>query len=108
MPGMVSRPRLRSVFTALCLYLMASLLIGYFWVNAYTGNHGLEAKKDLDQQIAELSAELSRVKAERARWQRRVSLLKSDRIDPDMLDERARALLDYADKHDVVMILRKP
>ncbi len=105
---MVSRPRLRSFFTALCLYLMAALLIGYFGVNAYTGNHGLKAKQDLDQQIAELTGELAQVKGEREQWQRRVSLLKSDRIDPDMLDERARALLNYVDHRDVTMIIKQP
>jgi hypothetical protein len=31
-------------------------------------------------------------------------LLKSDRLDPDMLDERARALLGFADPRDVVML----
>ena len=34
---MVSRPRLRSFFTALCLHLTAALVIGYFGVHAYTG-----------------------------------------------------------------------
>ena len=33
--------------------------------------------------------ELDRVKAERTLWARRVALLKSNQIDPDMLDERA-------------------
>ena len=41
-----------------------------------------------------MQAELAELKAERAEWERRVSLLRSDRIDPDMLDERARALLE--------------
>ncbi len=104
---MVSRPRVRSFFTALCLYLMASLMIGYFGINAFTGNHGLNAQKDLEQQIAGLNAELAQVRGEREQWQRRVTLLKSDQIDPDMLDERARALLDYADRRDVVLLLRR-
>src|SRR5260370_35031784 len=68
---MVIRPRLRSFFTALCLYVLAALLIGYFGINAYTGNHGLRARADLDQQIAELNAEVAQVKAEREQWQRR-------------------------------------
>ena len=54
--GMVTHPRLRSALTTLCLYALAALLIGYFGVNAYTGNHGLRARQDLDQQIAELDA----------------------------------------------------
>ena len=52
---MVTRRRLRTVLTALGLYLGAALLIGYFGVNAYTGNHGLNARQDLDQQMARLT-----------------------------------------------------
>jgi cell division protein FtsB len=104
---MVTRRRLRSFLTALGLYIGAALLIGYFGVNAYTGNHGLKARHDLDQQIAQLSVELSALKAERAIWERRVSLLKSESLDPDMLDERARALLDYVDPRDLTLILKR-
>jgi cell division protein FtsB len=102
---MVTR-KWRSILTAFGLYVAAALLIGYFGVNAYTGNHGLKAKKDLDQQIAELSDELSRLKLERARWERRAVLLKSDSLDPDMLDERARALLHYVHPRDLTILLK--
>jgi len=104
---MVSHPRLRSILTTLCLYVLAGLLIGYFGINAYTGNHGIKARQEIDQQIAELTHDLAQIKAEREQWQRRVALLKSDRIDPDMLDERARALLNYGDSRDVVMMTKR-
>jgi cell division protein FtsB len=87
---------------------MAALLIGYFGVNAYTGNHGLRAQKDLDREIAELSFELKHAKAEREQWHRRVSLLRSDSLDPDMVEERARALLGYVDPRDVVVLVKRP
>jgi len=103
--AMVTRKRLRSMLTALGLYVMAALLIGYFGVNAFSGNRGLKAKQDIDQQMAALSAELGRLKLERVQWQRRVALLKGDNLDADMLDERARALLDYADPHELVLML---
>lgn len=103
---MVTHRRRRSILTALALYTLAALFIGYFAVNAYTGNHGLRAQQDLDQQLAEMRAELSRLRAERAMWHHRVSLLRSDRIDPDMLDERARAMLDYVDPRDVTLLLK--
>ena len=83
---MVTRPRLRSFFTALGLYVLAALLIGYFGVNAYTGDHGLRARQDLDRQIAALTTELGQATAERDLWERRVKLLKSDSVDPDMTD----------------------
>jgi cell division protein FtsB len=103
---MVTRKRLRSILNALGLYVMAALLIGYFGVNAYSGNHGLKAKQDIDREMATLSAERSRLQSERTQWERRIALLKSDNIDPDMLDERARALLDFADPNDLVMMIK--
>jgi cell division protein FtsB len=101
---MVTHRRRRTILTALALYTLAALFIGYFAVNAFTGNRGLRAAQDLDQQMAEMNGELSRLKAERRVWEHRVSLLRSDRIDPDMLDERVRAMLDYVDPNDVVML----
>jgi cell division protein FtsB len=104
---MVTRKRLRAALTAISLYICAALLIGYFGINAYTGAHGLKAKQDLAQQMDELTKELASLKLERATWQHRVSLLRADRIDPDMLDERARAMLDYAHPNDLVLVRKR-
>jgi cell division protein FtsB len=101
---MVTRRRLRTILNALLLYALAALLIGYFGVNAYSGNRGLKAKEDIDRQMASMNADLQRLKLEHAQWERRIALLKSEDIDPDMLDERARALLDYADPNDLTMM----
>jgi cell division protein FtsB len=102
---MVTRKRLRSILTALGLYVLAALLIGYFGINAFSGNHGLKAKQDLDLQIAALSGELLQLQRERGQWERRIALLDSHGLDPDMLDERARALLDYAHPNDLTLML---
>src|SRR6202042_298062 len=99
---MVTRSRLKSVLTGLALYAVAAALIGYFGVNAYTGRYGLNARQELDQEIVALTSELARLKRERAEGEQRVSLLRSDRVDPDLLDERARYQLDYANPHDLV------
>jgi cell division protein FtsB len=103
---MVIRPRIRAFLTALGLYVVAALFIGYFGVNAYTGKNGINARQELDLEIADLASEVARVKAERERWERRVALLKADRIDPDMLDERARQLLNYLDPHEVTIVVK--
>lgn len=103
---MVTRKRLRSFFTALGLYAIAALFVGYFAVNAFSGNHGLRAKQQLDEQISELSGELGRTQQERAQWERRVQLLRSDRLDPDLLDERARAELQYIHPREVTLVVK--
>jgi cell division protein FtsB len=101
---MVTRKRLRTILNALALYVLAALLIGYFGVNAYSGDRGLKAKEDIDRQTTALTADLDRLQHEHALWLRRIALLKSQDIDPDMLDEQARLLLDYADPHDLTMM----
>ncbi|MFZ0066576.1 MAG: septum formation initiator family protein [Pseudolabrys sp.] len=102
---MVTHRHRRTILTVLGLYLFAALFIGYFGVNAFTGNHGLRAQQDLEQQLAAMKDELGQLKAERGLWERRVSLLRADRIDPDMLDERARALIGYVDARDLTLLL---
>ena len=99
---MVSRSRFKAIVTGIALYLMAAMFIGYFGVNAYTGKYGLNARQELDQEIIALTSELARLKKERGESEQRVSLLRSDRLDPDMLDERARFQLDYTNPHDLV------
>jgi len=102
---MVTHRRRRIFLTVLALYSFAALFIGYFGVNAFTGAHGLRAQADLDHELAVMQKQLTRLKAERTVWERRVSLLRADRIDPDMLDERARALLGYVDPRDITLLL---
>src|SRR6202165_2449917 len=99
---MVSRNRLKSVLTGLALYTMVAGMVGYFGVNAYTGKYGLHARQERHQEISALPSELARLKRERAEGEQRVSLLRSDRVDPDMLDERARYQLDYVNPRDLV------
>jgi len=103
---MVSRTRLKSFLTGFALYTTAALLVGYFGVNAYTGKYGLNARQELDSEIIALTSELARLKRERAEGEQRVALLRSGQIDPDLLDERARFQLDYANPRDLVRIVR--
>jgi cell division protein FtsB len=102
---MVSRARLKAVLTGIALYAIAAAFIAYFGVNAYTGKYGLNARVELDKEIQSLTAELVNLKAERAKAEQRVSLLRSDRVDPDMLDEQARYQLDYAGPRDLVRMM---
>ncbi|MGB8574999.1 MAG: septum formation initiator family protein, partial [Pseudolabrys sp.] len=101
---MVTHRRRRTILTVLGLYFFAALFVGYFAVNAFTGNHGLRAQQDLEQQLSTMKNELGQLKAERALWERRVSLLRADRIDPDVLDERTRALIGYVDPRDLTLL----
>jgi cell division protein FtsB len=105
--AMVTRSRFKAFLTGVALYAIAAALIGYFGVNAYTGKYGLNAQQELDAEIVTLTAELARLKQERKDGEQRIALLRSDSLDPDMLDERVRAQLNFADPHDLVRTIKK-
>jgi len=104
---MVTRTRLRAVLIALGLYTVAALIIGYFGLSAYTGAHGLKAKQELAQQQTSLMSDIERARGERLELERKVALLRGDNLDPDMLDERARAMLNYLHPRDLTLLLKK-
>jgi cell division protein FtsB len=104
---MVTHTRLKSFLTGLALYTIAAALIGYFGVNAYTGKYGLHAQAALDEEMVTLTSELARLKQERVALEHRVSLLRAQSLDPDMLDERARFQLEFAHPRDLVRVINR-
>jgi len=105
---MISRSRTRSIQSTLGLYVGAALIITYFWAHAHSGDHGLRASQDLVQQAADLTHELDELKRERAAWEHRVELSRPNAVDPDLLEERARAQLDYMHPRDLTLVLQRP
>ena len=101
---MVVRRRVRTVLMPLGLWTVSALVVGYFVYQAENGNRGLEAKRALKVQARALNQELNAAKADRAIWEHRVALLRSDQIDRDLLEERARAVLGRVHRNDLVVI----
>jgi cell division protein FtsB len=78
-------------------------LVGYFGWNATHGDRGLMAFAQRQVLLKQAQDELAQATADRDAWERRVSGLRSNHIDPDALDERARAMLNLADPADIVV-----
>ncbi len=76
---------------------------GYFCWNAVQGPHGLKSAASEQAVLKQAQTELAAAEAERDAWQRRVHALESDHLDRDMLDERARALLNLANPSDIIV-----
>jgi cell division protein FtsB len=88
--------------------LLACGVGGYFAYNLQIGDHGLKSRADLEKRQAVLAGELAGLKEVRERLERDVALLRPESLDPDMLDERARAILNLAHPDDLVMLKRRP
>lgn len=90
------------------IWIAAILVTGYFGYHAFNGGHGIIAMRGLKVERAELIATLARLEARKADLEHRVSLLRPESIDPDMLDERARALLNQAHPNEIVLTIKTP
>jgi cell division protein FtsB len=102
---MIFRRRFRTALIALVFYGAAGGIVSYFWWHAHHGDRGLHAKSVYKVRIAELNTEIADAKRERADWERRVTLMRADNLDRDILEERARVLLNIVHKNDVVVVL---
>jgi cell division protein FtsB len=84
--------------------VLAACVLSYFAYHAIQGDRGLLAWLQLRQDLAEAQAEDARLTSERARLEQRVSLLRAESLDPDLLDERAHALLGYGRPDEYVLL----
>jgi len=84
-----------------------AFLIVYFAFHALTGERGLLGEKTRVETLSTRQAELKRLQAERRDLEARVKLLKTDNLSRDLLEERARVLLGFADPRDYVIRVRR-
>ena len=96
--------RLRRVLVPLAFHCVAGAASAYFVWHAANGQRGLKTGLEYEKQIADLQMDLDRLTGERGRWSRRISLVKGDSIDRDVLDEETRALLGRTNKYEVVIL----
>jgi cell division protein FtsB len=84
--------------------LVCLSLIAYFGYHLVSGERGLDARARLEKRITTLKGEVEGLKAVRDKLERDVSLLRADQLDPDMLGERARAILNFAHPDDIILV----
>jgi cell division protein FtsB len=102
---MATRQHKQSKLKPLLLPLCCLFILSYFTYHAIEGDYGLFALGKLQTRVASLRKELDAARAERARMERHVALVRPESLDPDMIDERARQALNMADAKDIVIFL---
>jgi cell division protein FtsB len=79
-------------------------IAGYFAYHAVQGERGLLAYVQLQQQLEQAKAVDHELDSQRAELEQKVKLLRPDSLDPDMLEERAREVLNYTREDEVVVM----
>jgi len=80
-------------------------LLGYFALHLVQGDRGLRAYTHLSEKLKEAEAEERILMEDLEQAQARVAGLRPQSLDPDLLEERAHAVLNFAREDEVMVIL---
>ena len=79
------------------------LLVAYLGVQALTGERGLLSGAAREERLVRREAQLAALLEERRDLEVRVRYLRTNSLSRDLLEERARAVIGFADPRDYVV-----
>ena len=84
--------------------IIGALLLAYFSYHMVQGDHGLLSLLQLRAKVEQAHTLHAGLRAERSQLDARVALLRPDNLDPDMLEERARVMLNFAHPNEIIIL----
>jgi cell division protein FtsB len=84
--------------------VLLACLAAYFGYHAVQGDRGVLARVRLEQELAEARALDRELAREQARLTRDVALMRPDHLDPDLLEEQARLILNFGGPNDFLVL----
>jgi cell division protein FtsB len=85
-----------------------AFLIFYFGFQALTGDRGLLSTHERTDELESKTNQLAQLRHERQDLEMRARLLRDDSLSADLLEERTRSRLGFADPRDYVIRISKP
>ncbi len=85
------------------IYIVLIAVLAVFGHSGLQGKHGLGALRQAEAREAELTTELAGIAVERRALANLVGRLGERNLDLDLLDERARAVLGYVRREELVI-----
>ena len=76
----------------------------YFTYHIFEGKRGIWAFVKLKSNLDQEKKELARLQMEKTELERLVQLLKPNSLDLDLLEERARVVLNYTDPQEIILL----
>lgn len=100
---MITRQRKKSFVRRLFMPLLAACFLSYFAYHSFNGSFGVWAMERLEADLARLTAERDRIKAEHAALEARVASVRPGSLDADVIDMKARDALNFMRIDEVVV-----
>jgi cell division protein FtsB len=101
---MSTRLKRPTIWRSLLVTVLLLAFQGYLGFNVVGGQFGIESQKQMRADIEDLKAQSATLQAEIDSYQHKASLFDPSSLDPDIVSERARALLQMAQPDDLVVM----
>lgn len=95
-----SKRRLRQIL----LSAFGALIVGYFLYHTIQGERGWLAMLRMQHEVGVAETNLSGLQKEREELEHRTQLLRGKSLDPDLLDEKSRELLNYSKPNEIIIL----
>ncbi|KKC34761.1 FtsB family cell division protein [Devosia psychrophila] len=102
MPTRLKRP---AIWRPLALTVALLGFQGYLGFSAIGGQFGIESRTQILLDIDQLKGKSAALQAEIDSYRHRATLMDTRRLDPDIVTERARALLNMANADDIIVMV---
>ncbi len=96
------------VFAAMVLPAVCAAVTAYFGYYAIWGERGVLALESVQADLGVHREQLAQVHAERLRLEHRIALMKPGQVDPDLVEELARAKLMDGQPGEVAIPRKDP
>lgn len=84
--------------------VLGAVIVGYFLYHTIQGERGWFAMLRMKHEIQIADQTLAKLKKDREELEHRTDLLRNDNMDPDLLDEKSRELLNYSKPNEIVIL----
>jgi cell division protein FtsB len=101
---MTTRLKRPALWRSLLLTGLLVAFLAYLGFNIIGGQFGIESQKQMRADIEDLKAQSATLQAEIDSYRHKTSLFDAASLDPDILSERARALLQMAQPDDLIVM----
>ena len=94
------KARIRHMFWT----LLGVLVVSYFLYHTVQGERGWFAMVRMQNEVQTAEKTLQQLEAERQELEHRTKLLRTESMDPDLLDEKSRELLNYSKPNEIIIL----
>ena len=85
-------------------FMLLGTLIAFFGFHSLTGERGFLMRDNLDREIATAQEHLQFLKKENSDLESRISLMRSDIVDKDLVEEMVRSELGLFADNDILIL----